>query len=48
MAAKICFICTMSETDDVNYGTWESINDFSVHYFCLVYGIRQEKNSKCN
>lgn len=33
---KTCFVCKMSDTDDINYGKWEQINQINVHYFCLV------------
>lgn len=33
---KICFVCKMSETDDINYGKWMKLNKLNVHYFCLV------------
>lgn len=33
---KTCFICKKSDTDKFNYGNWESIDSFDVHYYCLV------------
>lgn len=33
---KVCFVCKMTETDEINYGKWERIKNIDVHHFCLV------------
>lgn len=36
MDSNTCFVCNMSNSNDLYYGKWEKIHNIRVHYFCLV------------
>lgn len=31
-----CFICKMTDTNELDYGAWKTSDDCTVHYFCAV------------
>lgn len=37
---KKCFICRRSDKNEIVFGEWKTLNDITVHYYCLVSYIK--------